>query len=306
MYMKNLSSDKSPHLEKGGGDKSQQLSSKRGNKRIIIVILCLLLFVLVFCTIDIYFLGYKTFLSKYVSKAVPYPAIIINNDLLTVSEYNEFLSDYELLLEDGLEIRDFQNSIFKFIVESEILEQIISKLDIQIDSKEFNYFIKNFYNISNLKDSVKYKDEFEYYIIMPLFYRQKISEKLGEDELNLENKKIIEKIYENLLYNTDKFDDYVAQYKDENLFSNDNVISWLPHQDLPNGLQGKIDKMDVNDFTPIIKSASGYHIFKLKGKIEKEDIYYYQISQIFLPLNTFENYFSNFLKNSRIYYLFKK
>jgi len=276
-------------------------------KRIVIFFLYILLAVIIFCFLDIYFFGYQTNLSKFTAKIIPYPAIIVNNDLITINQYENFSKSYEsYLTESNITKNGFDRKMaLKNIVQNIALEQILLKLDININDQEFNNYLDDFYkNNSSLKVS---RENFNNYFLKPIFYRQKILEKITSDNFNLENKKKIEIIYGDLIKNPDIFSDYSKQYQDSSLGINSNPIGWLAYSDLPESLKTKVDKMQVGDFTPVIKSISGYHIYKLNGKIESDagDNYYYQFNQIFLPIENFDNYLDNFLQKSKIFYFLK-
>lgn len=286
------------------------MSKLINKKRVVIVLLYLILAIILFCTLDIYFLGWHTFFSKNISKIIPYPAAVVNNDIITINQYESFLSDYkkyfsELVSGKG---KNEQGLALQTIIRNKILEQAVSEFDIKVDNNEFNDFVQNFYQTNGIKDSAWNEKGFINYFIRPVFHRQKILERLKDDNLNKENKVEIEKIYNELLKNPDKFDEYASLHKDESLSFIDGSIGWLPYKDLPDGIQGRIDKMEINDFTSIIKSISGYHIYKLTGKVKHKDNgqFYYQFNQIFLPIKNLQNYLDSFLKNSKIYYFLKK
>jgi hypothetical protein len=273
-------------------------------KRFVFFSLYVFLAIIVFCSLDIYFFGYKNNLSKFVTKIFPYPALIINNEIVTVNKYEKFLKDYKIYLLETNKFNDGSNNqSLKAMIQNIALKQVISKLDINIDQSEFNTYIDNFYN----NNFVINKDRFNDYFLKPLFYRQKILEKITDNNFNLDHKKKIERIYNDLVNNPDSFDNYSDEYRDDILGINGNLLGWLSYGSLPESLKMKVTKMDIGDFTPVIKSISGYHIYKLNGKIknEEDNSYYYQFDQIFLPINTFNNYLDNFLQNSKIFYLLK-
>ena len=85
-------------------------------KRLIIFCLYFLLAIIIFCSFDIYFFGYKNHLSKFVTKIIPYPALIINNEIVTINEYEFFLKDYRsYLLESNKADYEFNNSLIVLI-----------------------------------------------------------------------------------------------------------------------------------------------------------------------------------------------
>lgn len=279
-----------------------RLITKRG---FAIFSLYVLLAVILFCSFDIYFFGYKNDLSKFTTKIFPYPALIVNNEIITVNQYEKFLKDYKLYLIESNKINEKDNNPYlKVMIQNIALEQVMSKLDIDVNQKEFNNYINEFYLNNNIEIS---KDRFNDYFLKPLFYRQKILEKITDDNFNLENKKKVDRIYNDLVSDPDIFNSYSDKYKDNSLGINGNLIGWLSYGSLPESLKMKVSKMDIGDFTSVIKSISGYHIYKLNGKIKSEEdsVYYYQFDQIFLPINNFNDYLDNFLQKSKIFFLLK-
>jgi parvulin-like peptidyl-prolyl isomerase len=275
-------------------------------KRFLIFSLYVLLAIIVFCSFDIYFFGYKSNLSKFTTKIFPYPALIVNNEIVTINKYEKFLKDYRLYLLESNKVKDDSNNQgLKAMIQNIALKQVVSKLDIDIDQREFNRYIDGFYNNN---DNIKItKDRFNDYFLKPLFYRQKILEKITDDDFNLENKKKAERIYNDLVNDPDAFTSYSDEYKDKSLGINGNLLGWLSYGSLPESLKMKVTKMDIGDFTAVIKSISGYHIYKLNGKIknEEDDSYYYEFDQVFLPIENFNNYLENFLQKSKVFYLLK-
>ena len=259
--------------------------------------LYLILAVFLFCFFDIYFTSQQSLVSKFVSRFIPYPAVLMNGKLITVHQYNNFWGDYQnYLTPEGSE----KNLFLKVLIRNVALEQIITKLNLELELEELNNFYKN---NKYLKQNQTEPND---YFLKPLFYRREIIEKITEDEFNLENKKKIELIYADLVENPDLFASYSELYKDDKLGIDGHLIGWLAYGDLPDYLQSRLAKIEVGDFIPITKSISGYHIYKLNGKIDKgEGSYYYQFDQVFLPLQNFDDYLNNFLKQSKILYFFK-
>jgi len=258
--------------------------------------------ILLFCFLDIYFTARQTSFTKFFSRFIPYPALLMNHKIVTVGQYDTLKKDYK----DYLGNQNFEKDLFlKVLIRNMALEQIIIDLGLKIEPRELNDFLNNFYQ--NNRVFIDDRGKFNDYFVKPLFYRKKIIKKITEDKSNLENKKKIELIYADLVQNSDLFISYSELYQDQKLGIDGNLIGWLAYGDLPESLQERLGKMEVGDFTPIIKSISGYHIYKLNGKINKgENNYYYQFDQIFLPLQNFEDYLDNFLKDSKILYFLKK
>ena len=282
------------------------MSSLFIKKRLISLILYIFLAVIIFCFWDIYFLSYQTVLSRVVSKVIPYPALIINSDLVTVGQYDNFSVRYQSYLTELGHLNNLDHqSLLKIMIQNIALKQIGAKLDINFNQEEFNNYITSFYENNRVLPIDQ--EKFNNYFLKPNFYKQKIIEKISADQFNLENKKKIEIIYGDLLIQPESFTDYSYVYKDSELGINGNFLAWLSFSNLPESLRLKVEKMEVGDFTSVIKSISGYHIYKLNGKIENEDgNYYYQFDQIFLPIKNFNNYLSNFLENSKILYFLNR
>ena len=282
------------------------MSSLFIKKRLISLILYIFLAVIIFCFWDIYFLSYQTVLSRVVSKVIPYPALIINSDLVTVGQYDNFSVRYQSYLTELGHLNNLDHqSLLKIMIQNIALKQIGAKLDINFNQEEFNNYITSFYENNRVLPIDQ--EKFNNYFLKPNFYKQKIIEKISADQFNLENKKKIKIIYGDLLIQPESFTDYSYVYKDSELGINGNFLAWLSFSNLPESLRLKVEKMEVGDFTSVIKSISGYHIYKLNGKIENEDgNYYYQFDQIFLPIKNFNNYLSNFLENSKILYFLNR
>jgi len=272
-------------------------------KRVLLVLVYLFLAIIVFCILDIYFLEGSTFLSKQTSKFIPYPALVVNDKFITWNQYNEFLADYKKYFE-SFNYNNAELLAEQSILKNQILEQILQKMDEKIDLKEFRNFTISFYKNNNINNLILGKEKFDYYFLKPIFIKRKILEKLPKEEFSLENKKKIDEIYAELVKNPEKFSEYEELYQDTDLnFSNQ--IGWLSYNDLPDYLKGSINKMELEEFTPVMKSISGYHIYKLTGKIKYDSTpnLYYQFKQIFLPIYQLEDYLNNFLKNSKVYLL---
>jgi parvulin-like peptidyl-prolyl isomerase len=269
-------------------------------KRVIGFALYIFLAIIVFSFFDIYFLGYRTDLSKFTSKVIPYPALFVNSDMVSVGQYDRFLKGYESYLKElGVHQKIDQQLLSRTMIQNIALEQVVTKLDIKFSKQEFNDYVDDFYKNNNI--SGMNRENYTNYFLKPIYYKEKIISRITDDDFNLENKKKIELIYNDLIKNSVDFNIYSDLYKDQELGINGNMIGWLPYGNLPESLKSRVEKMEIGEFTSIMKSISGYHIYKLNGKIKNEDgSYYYQFDQIFLPIENFSNYLNKFLENSKI------
>lgn len=267
-----------------------------------------IIFLLGFC--DFYFFGNKIFVGKFTSKFIPYPVMLVNGNIITYKDYKMFSDDFDVYFPN---LKKSDITISKMLVQNKILNQQIKKLKINIKDDNFKIFANKFYETNNisskeisyLKDNYNWdKNQFENYVIKPLYYENVIGDFIKSDDFNRENKIKIEYIYEDIVKNPNKFEEYATIYKDNALF---NEIGWMTYKDLPANLNSKADKLEVGNFTNIIKSTSGYHIYKLKGKIKAEDSeeYYYKFTQIFLPILDINSYLDDALKQSKIHYFLK-
>ncbi|MDD3284634.1 MAG: peptidylprolyl isomerase [Patescibacteria group bacterium] len=283
---------------------------KKTHKKYILYFFVLLIFVSLLGMFDFYFFGNKIFLGKFTSKFISYPVMLVNGDFVNYKEYKKFVNDFDTYF-PNLEKNDI--IISKMIIQDKILEEQIKNLKIIIRDKDFRIFANDFYEINNiaskemnyLKDNYNWdKNLFEYYVIRPLYLENLIAGVIKSDEFNIENKIKIESVYEDISKNPNKFEEYATIYKDDTLF---NEIGWMTYKDLPSNLSGKVDKLEVGNFTTVLKSISGYHIYKLKGKIKAEDSeeYYYKFTQIFLPIKSISSYLDDTLKKSKIHYFLK-
>ncbi len=273
-------------------------------KKIIKIFIIILIIILLISLIDVYFVGQKIFFGKTLSKIIPYPAVFMGRDLISVNEYNKISDTYKKYIFKNENVRsEFINDFF---IRYEVIKQASKKFDVTIEKKEYSEFVNNFYPVNETNLVNVYDKNFQEYIIKADFLERKISQRLQGDDFNKDNKKKLESIYADLLENPNLFDDYANFYKDENIAFDNGILGWLPIQDLPDNIQEKVDNMKIDDFTPVMKSISGFHIYKLVGFVENEQgIKYYQISQIFLPKMSFNNYYKDFINTNKIRFLLK-
>lgn len=273
------------------------------NKTKILIFIILVIFL--FSIIDIYYFDKPSFISRGLVSVIPYPALIMDNKIISVKEYNKLENIYkkELYGEEFVKKEFLRDVVLRY----EFSKDLAKKMKIKYTQKDFEIYINNFYNQAGISKDKKQDLEFQNYIIKPAFLEYLLSEKLSSNEYNAQNKKKIESIYAQLLKDPSLFENYANSFKDNYVAFDNGVLGWLPQEDLPEDLKGLVSSMQINSFTPVMKSLAGYHIYKLVAKTQddKNNQSYYQISQIFLPTMNFNLYFQDFLKNKKIIYLVK-
>ncbi|MCD4704577.1 peptidylprolyl isomerase [bacterium] len=283
----------------------------KNRKKIFFGLAIFILILFLLSTLDLYISKKDIFCTKYLISAFHLPIVKVNNELINSSDYFQAWRNYRksFLKPLGKNNKNYKYLVIDTIIRENLLKQIADDLEINWQDQEFEDFKKNFYrkyigeeNFNNLKSDTNWQESyFCHYVIRPLFLRFKVDEKLIADELNREKKKEIEEIYEKIIDQPNLFDEYSQTYQDPDLIST-GTIGWIPYQNLPDNLRNKILNYQIGDFSPILKSLSGYHIYKLTGKIkdEKNGDFYYQLRQIFLPIKNFESYFQGYIQESNI------
>ncbi len=278
------------------------------------IFLIISIFILVFGVIvvsDLYFGKSRFFFTKNIANIFSLPVIKVNDEVISHKIYSNFWENYKYSFQKPLENKaEYKKIVIDALIREVLMNQIKQDLALSFTEEKFENFKENFYqNKNNLvllenlqKDNFWKESSFNRYVLRPLFLRSKINQKLLDDNLNRENKIKIEKIYNEIMKNPEVFDNYSQKYQDHNLTTTTGTISWLTYRDLPDNLKYKILNYELGEFSPVLKSWSGYHIYKLIGKIkeEKNGNFYYQLSQIFLPLKDFDSYFQKYAKNSEL------
>lgn len=271
--------------------------------RVLKIVLIFIIIVLAFTCFDAYFFYNKTFVARLVERVVPIPVVYGNDIYITFNEYNDLYDFYKKnIYPNDPEIR--KNSL-DYVVNIKLMQKAISDFDIKIDGQKYKEFEQNFYNKTDIKKLVRDSRNFTKYVLEPAFIESTINFELSKDSFNQAKKEKIIGIYGELLKDPSLFDKYASEYFDKNMLFGDDQISWLPNKDLPENIQEEILDMEINDFTEVKKSISGFHIYRLISKLEGKEGEepYYKLQQIFIPLMSFDEYSQNIISKSEVKYL---
>lgn len=271
--------------------------------RVLKIVLIFIIIVLAFTCFDAYFFYNKTFVARLVERVIPIPVVYGNDVYITFNEYNDLYDFYKKnIYPNDPEIR--KNSL-DYAVNIKLMQKTISDLNIKIDGTKYKEFEQNFYNKTDIKKLVRDSRNFTKYVLEPAFIESTINFELTKDSFNQAKKEKMIGIYGELLKDPNLFDKYASEYVDKNMLFGDDQISWLPNKDLPENIQEEILDMEINDFTGVKKSISGFHIYRLISKLEgnKGEEPYYKLQQIFIPLMSFDEYSQSIISKSEVKYL---
>ena len=282
-------------------------------KKLFLFLAAFVIILIFFSLIDIYVIKTDLLVGRFFSKIIPFPAIYVNGSYISYNNYEQFLEDYRIYFLSNKDISQdlYRQDAIKKIIGINFTSNLANKLNVKCYKDDIFYeFKKSFYLQNNISESVMLdlknqygfnENKFEKYVVLPAYCREKISNQLLFLKENKEKRKQIDEIYSIVIKNPDQFLEYSNKYRDKNI-PNIKTIGWLPKNDLPAGLIDIVDDMKLSDISPVMESLVGYHIYKIDGMVNDSvnNQKFFQLSQIFIPIKSLDDYMTEYLANGKI------
>lgn len=266
---------------------------KRKITKSIIIILSAIFFFLLIFGIGIYRFRWAGKLAYSVSRVIPYPAIIVNSDIIPFNVYSD---DYRALerywayqknnLNVLLEIQDkitIRENLINKLIEEKIVERFAKSNGIKVEEKEKDTEWSKMNSSFSSSDEIdKFlteaygwsKEKFKERVLIPYLLREKVKNFLVQesksDDVNLKQK--ANEIY--LLAVEDGSDfSYLAKEYSEDTYSSENGgdLGYFERGTMDPFFEEAVFSMEIGEISEPVKSSFGYHIIKLEDLLYNDE-----------------------------------
>jgi parvulin-like peptidyl-prolyl isomerase len=271
-------------------------------------ILIFIIVIFLVISFGIYWGNWHNRLAIGLAKIIPYPAAIVNGQIITVKEF--------LAQEKNLQYFNKTNDvdpkqILNSIIQTKVLNQLATEFKITVSESEIAQYmngvvaqlgspvaiaevIKKEYGWNDL-------DAYVQKIIKPMILNQKLEQYWETVSPNKEARQKIQELYIKLKLNPNNFEKLATQYNQDQTAAVAGELGWVTYGDLLPELQKIVITLKPNEFSSIITSNQGYHILKVGQKttdVNGKEIW--QAYQIFFKRHPFSRYLAEQIKKANI------
>jgi parvulin-like peptidyl-prolyl isomerase len=298
----------------------------------IYAILIILAGYVILAGIIIYFFGANNTLIKKTAQILPYPVAIVGDSIITVDKLGKNLDSakrfYEsqdfsdmgvridFTTEDGkkrLEIK--KKYILNKMIEDKVIETEAIKRGIRITpeiiSQEVDRQMKEYNSESYVKENLAKLygwniEDFKENIVKPDMYREKLFEKIKEEDPSFkEAKDKISKADEELK-KTKNFETIVQKYSEGESVKNGGGLGWFSSDQMLPELANVVFFLEKGKTSGIIESSLGYHIVNLEDKKTEDGVDKVNLKQIFVRTKPFGEWIADKEKSSKAYIMLRE
>lgn len=277
--------------------------------------------------IFIYFWGTSNVLAKKTAQILPYPAAVVGSSLITVNKLDKNLDSarrfYEnqdfsnigvridFTTEDGkkrLEIK--KKYILNKMIEDKIIENEAIKRGIRITpemvSQEVDRQMKEYNSESYLKENLARLygwniEDFKENIVRPDIYKEKLFEKIKEEDPSFKEAKDKISKAEDELKKTRNFEGVVQKFSEGESVKNGGELGWYSSDQMLPELANAVFSLEKGKTSEIIESSLGYHIVNLEDKKTENGVDKARLKQIFVRTKTFGDWIAERERNMKAY-----
>ncbi len=283
---------------------SLRLKTRGIKKRVILV----LLFFFFFITVNGFFIYTVNPSNSYfniIKKIIPYPAIIIGRDIVTMARYEDeiilnkrlYEEVYKINFEEegeGDKIKDIKKIVKDEFINAYIMNRVLDTIGVEVSKKEINEEYEKIINDlggrEEMKDILQFTAGWRESDLKKKIYLSILEEKIKEsiiyqvkidvisiipDSIGNEGEWVIAEeearvIYNKILEGEITFSGAKNQFGSDNflLVNNDEKYYYL--DEFPDNLKDIVLSLEVGEVSEPVETDSGYHILKL----EEERGYY--------------------------------
>jgi len=282
---------------------------------VLLIIVCIVSLMLASGLLT-YKYGTKNAYLRAMAKIVPYPAAIVNNDIIDLNEFHEEVDALKNLVTLQSEITpeieaEIKDDVMEKLIHDEIIIQLADKFKIKLSDEEIEQEKQAILEeIGGTKEEVDQKlqesygwdfDTFFEKVIKSSVYQQKVMEKFSEDEKRFkQSEKLAKEVMELVKDGDESFQDLAKKYSQDRFAQYGGEWGWVSKGLLPVEVEQVAFSMEKGDISDLIKTNEGYYIIKVDDKKEGDDPQVLVYS-IFIKAPDFEEYLLEYLKDSKVY-----
>ncbi|MFZ5365233.1 MAG: foldase protein PrsA [Patescibacteria group bacterium] len=285
---------------------------------ILLILVCLVCLILASGLLS-YKLGTKNAYLRTLTAIVPYPAAVVNWDIIDLATYNEESEVLENLVikqqgEVTAETRaDIRSDVLDKLIQEKIIMQLANKFGVKLSDSDIEAEKQKIIDeVGETKEELNTKlqdaygwdfDTFFDKVIKVSVYQQKVSEQFYQDDARTKDaEKQAKDVLRLVKKGDEQFQDLAKKYsQDTRTAQLGGELGWVSRGDLPAAVEQAAFGMEIGDVSDLIKAESGYHIIKIGDKKiegENQEVFVYDM---FFPFPTFEDYLKDYIISSKVY-----
>lgn len=281
-----------PVTDSHGGPEPGVRVQKPGRNRseiiglISAVVLILMLPVVIFA-IGLYVFEWDDPVTDKVIQIIPYPAATVDFSLVPFNEFRQdtdkltfyYQKQGEALGEsvETLESSVIRSRVLNRLIEEEIINQEAKKRGIKVAQSELDQEYKKIIEQAESSDKVESTlgnyynytpKEFNEKVLRPFLVRRKLDQALKKDASSRDQARSrADEAWARLQAQEDDFSDLAQEYSDDFSSLKGGDTGYVSVSDFPPELQNEIKSLKSGDWTKVVESEDGFHIFQLMERV---------------------------------------
>ena len=240
--------------------------------------------------LGIYKYHWKNKVVDFVTEVIPYPAIKVTGDTVTVKEYNNKLNAIANFQQEAKKVDfnsaegkktylDLQEKISNQLIEDLVIGQFAATNGIKLTNEDVNNEYKRLEQANGGESELKkvlanyyqwsiqdFKNQIYYTTL-----RQKVAEKItGDDNQNKEAKDKIGQILAEVKADPSKFGDLAKKYSQDPSAANGGDLGYFGKGKMVKEFEDAAFALKKDEISGVVKTVYGYHIIQVTDIKDKE------------------------------------
>jgi foldase protein PrsA len=227
-----------------------------------------------------YRLGWDNGLTNFMVKTVPYPAAIVNGEIVTLYDWK-----FEVKAVDQLKVKQLGQTdtkateleVMEKLINDKILRRLARKMDIKVSDQEMNDRWQTLIDqvgdeetlVNNIKDFFSWEPaEFKERVVYTDILREKMQTSITESEsMQADVEKQAQKVLSEVNKGKKTFEELAKEYSaDPGSGQNGGDLGWFPRGVMVTEFEDAVFALEIGQTSELIQTQFGYHIILLKDK----------------------------------------
>ncbi|NQV90463.1 peptidyl-prolyl cis-trans isomerase [Candidatus Uhrbacteria bacterium] len=285
------------------------LKSPKGK---LVVVLGILVVLLGFLTKQVYARPVTDSLVRTVSQVIPYPALSVNSQIVTMKE---FLIEYDALMqyfgdagEQTPPADQLEMAIADTLINKVVIQQLADEYDVKLDADRVEAYFQDVLSAQESEEAFEQSleetfgwtsGEFKERIVQSIVLALQMTDVIFEDE-TLQQSRL--DLIQGALSRLQTGEDFLSVADDVHA-GFDGVqsdLGYIQSSVIPEAWSEAVNALEVGQITDIITLPEGYVIFKLEEKIPAGEDTQLRLFSITIPKKTLEEVVDTYLETAKV------